>query len=91
MVDLQDLRNEIDSIDRQMTELFEKRMQFQEIENCSVEYSANDGKYFSLVKGTARLTGIYFGYPHIQKRDFALLMRLERFRAAVQGRRDEAL
>lgn len=24
MVDLQDLRNEIDSIDRQMTELFEK-------------------------------------------------------------------
>ena len=59
-------------------ELFEKRMQFQEIENCSVEYSANDGKYFSLVKGTARLTGIYFGYPYSQKRDFALLMRLER-------------
>ena len=27
MVDLQDLRNEIDSIDRQMTELFEKRME----------------------------------------------------------------
>ena len=59
-------------------ELFEKRMQFQEIENCSVEYSANDGKYFSLVKGTVRLMGIYFGYPYSQKRDFALLMRLER-------------
>ena len=30
------------------------------------------------MKGTVRLTGIYFGYPYSQKRDFALLMRLER-------------
>ena len=41
MVDLQDLRNEIDSIDRQMTELFEKRM---EISRKVAEYKINTGK-----------------------------------------------
>ena len=41
MVDLQDLRNEIDSIDRQMTELFEKRM---EISRKVAEYKISTGK-----------------------------------------------
>ena len=41
MIDLQDLRNEIDSIDRQMTELFEKRM---EISRKVAEYKINTGK-----------------------------------------------
>ena len=40
MVDLQDLRNEIDSIDRQMTELFEKRM---EISRKVAEYKISTG------------------------------------------------
>lgn len=59
-------------------ELFERRMLFQEIEECSVDYSCKDGQYFALVKGITRLTGVYFGYPYTQKRDFALMMRLER-------------
>lgn len=41
MVDLQDLRNEIDSIDRQMTELFEKRM---EISRKVAKYKISTGK-----------------------------------------------
>ena len=41
MVDLQDLRNEIDSIDRQMTELFEKRM---EISRKVEKYKISTGK-----------------------------------------------
>ena len=67
-------RNYLDST----RELFERRMLMQEIEHCSVEYVSSGGGYFALVKGILNLSGIYFGYPHIQKRDFALLMRLER-------------
>ena len=67
-------RNYLDST----RELFERRTLMQEIEHCSVEYVSSGGGYFALVKGILNLSGIYFGYPHIQKRDFALLMRLER-------------
>ena len=59
-------------------DFFNERKLFQEIGEYSVETQIRDGKYYALVKGVLVRKGIYFNYPYSQKRDFALMMRLEK-------------
>ena len=59
-------------------ETFEKRKIFQEVETATVETAILQGQHHALVKGTLLKRGIYFGHPYQQKRDFALMMRLEK-------------
>ena len=59
-------------------EMFEKRKIFQEIESVSVESAILRGQHHALVKGVLVRRGIYFGHPYLSRREFALMMRLER-------------
>lgn len=59
-------------------EMFEKRKIFQEVESASVETAILNGQPHALVKGILNRRGIYFGHPYRHRRDFALMMRLER-------------
>lgn len=59
-------------------EMFEKRKIFQEVESASVETAVLNGQPHALVKGILNRRGIYFGHPYRHRRDFALMMRLER-------------
>lgn len=59
-------------------DFFNERQLVQEIGDYTVETQIRDGKYYALVKGVLLRRGIYFNYPYSQKRDFALMMRMEK-------------
>ncbi len=59
-------------------EMFEKRRVYQEIESAKVEFALVKGQYYALVKGVLLRSGVYFGHSYLHRRDFALMMRLER-------------
>lgn len=59
-------------------DFFYERKLYQEIGDYSVETQNRNGKFYALVKGVLVRNGIYFNYPYSQKRDFALMMRMEK-------------
>ncbi|MDD5599883.1 MAG: hypothetical protein PHV82_18210 [Victivallaceae bacterium] len=59
-------------------EMFETRFVYQEIESSKVDFSLVNGQYHALVKGVLVRSGVYFGHSYVNRRDFALMMRLER-------------
>jgi hypothetical protein len=59
-------------------EMFEKRRVYQEIESAEVDFGLVNGQYHALVKGVLIRSGVYFGHSYLNRRDFALMMRLER-------------
>ena len=59
-------------------EMFDDRKVFQEVTSAKVEIAVVNGRYHALVKGVLLRNGIYFGHAYLHKRDFALMMRLER-------------
>lgn len=59
-------------------EMFEKRRVYQEIESVKVDSGLVNGQYHALVKGVLVRSGVYFGHAYLNRRDFALMMRLER-------------
>ena len=65
-------------------EMFEARRVFQEVESAHVEFAVVNGQYHALVKGVLNRSGIYFGHPYLNKRDFALMMRLERSKSDTE-------
>lgn len=65
-------------------EMFEARKVFQEVESAHVEFAVVNGQYHALVKGVLIRSGIYFGHPYHNKRDFALMMRLERSKSDTE-------
>ena len=65
-------------------ETFEKQMILQEIESAEVESAMLGGKPHALVKGVLVKQGVYFGHPYRQKRDFALMMRLEKSKSDLE-------
>lgn len=65
-------------------ETFEERQIFQTIESASVETAVLGGHQHALVKGILVRQGVYFGHPYRQKRDFALMMRLEKSQSDLE-------
>ena len=65
-------------------EMFENRKVHQEIESATVDFAIVNGQYHALVKGVLLRNGIYFGHPYLHKRDFALVMRLERSKSDTE-------
>ena len=65
-------------------ETFEERQIFQTIESASVETAMLGGYPHALVKGILVRQGVYFGHPYRQKRDFALMMRLEKSKSDLE-------
>lgn len=65
-------------------EMFEERQIFQAIETASVETAVLGGRQHALVKGILVRQGVYFGHPYRQKRDFALMMRMEKSQSDLE-------